>query len=436
MNEYSFINRFSDVIFTPYGFLGIMLIIPFFMLMLYSGKFRFLVLAMAICLGTFGMQNEWIRTPLPLGLEHFRTDGRYISLIMMALLSISLMIKTSRVGRVSSVLIIYFIFELMMTIRDGFSQPIDRSAIGAFVFFLVFLIYGVLLGRSESNQGGSKFIIYSLVWGGIGFAFFSLLSYLISPSSAVHGGRFIGVTPNAQASAVILALASIASLYAIHTSENKKISLLYVATAFLLFGLLLWTGSRTGMLTLIVGVLFYYRTRLGRLMWGIALLAVGVLLWSYIFPESVDAISRLASTENTRAVTWANDIKNFSENMMLGNGSRLYAESSYIACASNYGLYGLSVFALFICLCLYTIFQQINLGRKNSAFENEINISVALLGSLLVAGAFEAILIVYYSYYMFVVYGALAVAQQVKLQTKQLAQVKEYYSPVERPCVV
>jgi hypothetical protein len=117
--------------------------------------------------------------------------------------------------------------------------------------------------------------------------------------------------------------------------------------------MVLASGSRTGALSTVVGILFMYRMRVVRLAIVCLLLLVSFYAVSYFATDTGAAVDRLISTENTRETVWSSAFEDFFRSPVLGQfpflrgGDRLNeVESSFLRALANMGILGGVVLAL------------------------------------------------------------------------------------------
>jgi O-antigen ligase len=154
-----------------------------------------------------------------------------------------------------------------------------------------------------------------------------------------------------------------------------------------------WTGSRTSVLTTAVGLLFMYRLRLGRLaLLGLAAGAVVVAVMGF-FEESTEQISRLTSGQNTRAAVWANSLDAFMASPIFGTmplGYESGSESSYISALANMGLIGgLALLIPFGSMALGAM-RALRLRVLRPDLGAQCDLYVGLAAAMVVINGFEA----------------------------------------------
>jgi Na+-transporting methylmalonyl-CoA/oxaloacetate decarboxylase gamma subunit len=163
----------------------------------------------------------------------------------------------------------------------------------------------------------------------------------------------------------------------------------------LLLMLIVWSGSRMSALSVAVGLIFFYRLRIGKiLVFGIV---SGIVLFIAVslFPDSLTKVDRFTSGLDTRSAVWAARIDDFKSNPLFGtigaqNDQEVNAsESSYLSTAALMGVTGLLLLAL-------TVFSMVTsaikcwIHRRCTNFSTEsADIVIAGIAMILFASIFE-----------------------------------------------
>jgi hypothetical protein len=173
---------------------------------------------------------------------------------------------------------------------------------------------------------------------------------------------------------------------------------------------LVWTGSRTGIIATLVGVLLFFRAKLGRFLGVGILVGIFVLLSMQIYTESTAGFTDLFARGDTRSHVWGLLIQGFLDNPMWGSMTEQFgaAESSYLSVAGSLGLYGVIPLATFMAI---TARQLYKLERARKYLGDEImlaNLVTAGIISLAVGAIFEGYLLGLLAFPVFVLYIYLA----------------------------
>ncbi|MDR9405218.1 MAG: hypothetical protein RI580_17500, partial [Halothece sp. Uz-M2-17] len=166
------------------------------------------------------------------------------------------------------------------------------------------------------------------------------------------------------------------------------------------------TGSRTGVGTAVIGVMLFYGFS-GKIITR-AILAVGALFLVTIFFEpaqqwfldtvgssNLDRLDDL-SLDNREGV-WRGQLRTFTNYPIFGaplRGDRLgYGENSWLATGASFGLMGFIPLLLFGWECLKMMFQLYQYGKLQPIHQQQCNLVIAGLLSLLVGSFFEGYLL-------------------------------------------
>src|SRR5205823_1189413 len=105
--------------------------------------------------------------------------------------------------------------------------------------------------------------------------------------------------------------------------------------------MLVWTGSRTGVLMALVGLTVLFRARIGRLALSGVAIGVFVLLALQIYNESTASFSDMFIRGDTRSHVWGTLLEQFRDHLAWGAMGEQFSvgESSYLSVAANMGLF-------------------------------------------------------------------------------------------------
>lgn len=304
----------------------------------------------------YGYSDQFIEVPPPLvePLQTLRTQGRNLSILLLVLL-IVLSFQASVALKIPRPFVFIFLIQLLLTIKVVFQ---GNAQIGVFLFlsFLGILFVASKIIKYGLNQDGSYdgLFLFALI-AGVFFMGGTIYQYRIDPYPITFTqGRLLGTTGNPQHAAVILAL-SIPSLFYFYfrlKNNLSKAGLLVIAAVT--FYLLYLTGSRTGILMAVLGMLSII---IGNFKFGftyVLIIGIGALVYSILFPAQVNnlfqestvnqRITVLDLNQNTRAQVWAIQWRQFQNYPVFGaplRGDRFrFAENSWLAGAAAVGILG------------------------------------------------------------------------------------------------
>ena len=228
----------------------------------------------------------------------------------------------------------------------------------------------------------------------MGFIAANLAQLTIDRSNAMVGIRLAGIAGNAQQMGGVCSLLLLFNVYLFNDLPAKRPMKWICAVMIGILAIwILWTGSRTSVLTTMVGLVFTYRLRLG----GLALLGLAagtvVLVAVTFFEARTDTIERLTSGENTRAAVWANSLSAFAGSPIFGTmplGYESGSESTYISALANMGLIGAVALAVPFGSMVLGAFRALRLRAMRPDLGAQCDFYVGMVAALLVINAFEA----------------------------------------------
>ena len=253
-------------------------------------------------------------------------------------------------------LLIYLIFTLVLT------RPAERK--GLFLFLLILALVQLIPGLIQFTQGNQWML---LPW-----------AQRLDAGSWRASGFFI--CPNHFAG-LLEAMALMASSYAIWGRLTMTSRILCGYAALLCMGGVAISGSRGGYLSLTFGIgvliilTFIARLRLKKdqfllatliALAVLAMLLAGILFLLFQSPHLAERVAQINDPENCRLLLWSAAIQQFHLSPIWGTGGfsylyygRLFRDAAiqndpihvhndYLQLLADYGLVGLSVFAVFL----------------------------------------------------------------------------------------
>jgi hypothetical protein len=221
----------------------------------------------------------------------------------------------------------------------------------------------------------------------------------------VHG-RLLGTTGNPQHAGTLLAATVPAFLYLMEAEQNRTwLKWLWMGFLALIALGLAMTGSRTGVGTAVIGFMLFYGFS-GKIMTRMILIALAFAfialfvepLQQWVLDLVGSAGDRLSDISlETREGVWRGQWRTFTNHLFLGaplRGSRLgYGENSWLATGAAFGLMGFIPLLLFGWECLKMMSKLYQYGKRQPIHEQQCNVVIAGLLSLLVGSFFEGYLL-------------------------------------------
>ncbi len=420
----STVVNLSQILFTtlsrPSGFLSFIAVLITFLFTIGSKRGPLLAVSIVFFTLCFGyLDSNFFDNTLIGPLQALRESSRPLTVIFLFSLCLSAP-RTDRGWRMSFVLfatLAFYVFQSMYLLRLLLAGESVRSILGILTDGLLFvgIVYG--LGRRIQSQLDVDSILRALSIASALFLACNIIQLGFGYGQAIGQGRFMGVSGNPQLAGFVSAVFVIVNCYSYSRSSLKSWMSYYHAIQIgLLLMLIVWSGSRMAALSVAVGLIFFYRLRIGKiLVFGIA---TGIVLFIAfaLFPESLAKVDRFTSGLDTRSAVWAARIDDFKSNPLFGtigaqDDQEINAsESSYLSTAALMGITGLLLLAL-------TVFSMVTsaikcwIHRRCTNFSAEsADIVIAGIAMILFASIFEGFFLGILSMAVVFLYLLLAIA--------------------------
>ncbi len=404
----------------PSGFLSFIAVLITFLFTIGSKRGPLLAVSIVFFTLCFGyLDSNFFDNTLIGPLQALRESSRPLTVIFLFSLCLSAP-RTDRGWRMSFVLfatLAFYVFQSMYLLRLLLAGESVRSILGILTDGLLFvgIVYG--LGRRIQSQLDVDSILRALSIASALFLACNIIQLGFGYGQAIGQGRFMGVSGNPQLAGFVSAVFVIVNCYSYSRSSLKSWMSYYHAIQIgLLLMLIVWSGSRMAALSVAVGLIFFYRLRIGKiLVFGIA---TGIVLFIAfaLFPESLAKVDRFTSGLDTRSAVWAARIDDFKSNPLFGtigaqDDQEINAsESSYLSTAALMGISGLLLLAL-------TVFSMVTsaikcwIHRRCTNFSAEsADIVIAGIAMILFASIFEGFFLGILSMAVVFLYLLLAIA--------------------------
>ena len=404
----------------PSGFLPFIAVLITFFYTIGSKRGPLLAVSIVFFTLCFGyLDSNFFDNTLIGPLQALRDSSRPLTVIFLFSLCLSAP-RTDRGWRMSFVLfatLAFYVFQSMYLLRLLLAGESVRSILGILTDGLLFvgIVYG--LGRRIQSQLDVDSILRALSIASALFLACNIMQLGFGYGQAIGQGRFMGVSGNPQLAGFVCAVFVIVNCYSHSRSSLKSWMSYYHAIQIgLLLMLIVWSGSRMSALSVAVGLIFFYRLRIGKiLVFGIV---SGIVLFIAVslFPDSLTKVDRFTSGLDTRSAVWAARIDDFKSNPLFGtigaqNDQEVNAsESSYLSTAALMGITGLLLLAL-------TVFSMVAsaikcwIHRRCTNFSTEsADIVIAGIAMILFASIFEGFFLGILSMAVVFLYLLLAIA--------------------------
>jgi hypothetical protein len=419
MKIFGQIDTIQDFLLSVGGiFAGIGLIL-FILLVFQSQKVRWGLLALLLFVSSMGeFDNKWRTLSLAFPLEQIRAGSRVICIFVFGLLLLSAAysrIKTSFPMVVSRSALFLIFLEFYMSFRDYMEGGDLKPILSMVIYVMIYLLFICVVPNWGDGEKMKQIEILAI--SSTFFVVATLYQLRAKASAVIWDGRLTGTTGNAQHAAVLIATALMFHFYLItniNTPKNKRI--FWCILSVILFGMLLWTGSRTGMLMLLVGSAIFFRKRRKLIVLLAAIATISLVAFFVINPDASSSAGRLTDTTNDREMTWESLLSLFYRSPLIGGttGERIVGESSYLCVLGGYGIVGAAIMAIFLALLgmdLYRFLRNVQLEDTSLKLLIFSGVLALLFGALL-----EGYLVGTISYPLFALY--LYIGMMTNIQNK------------------
>ena len=353
----SALKALLETLSTPAGLIGGTLGIVVLAAVVLRREGAFLGGALVLILMTMMEQeNRYFDNTLIGPLQKLRDVARIGSVALLVALTINLTLapSNSRKRRLSFAMIAFLLFETYYLGRLALHGEATRAAFGWLTDLLVFASFGLGFGKKlDTSKDFERFVgmfgVASLV-----FIAFNVIQLVLGYSFAIAGGRFAGISGNAQLAGYVCAVFILFNthIYSSSSFGSYKRYLYAIAIGFLAV-FLLWSGSRTSALCCVAGLLVYFRLRIGTLAVLAALAGIVLTVVAALFTESLGGVDRFLQGENTRRQIWMQLLDEFYSAPLFGAmsgraGIVSASESSYLTTLALLGIVGAIPLALLV----------------------------------------------------------------------------------------
>lgn len=404
----------------PSGFLPFIAVLITFLYTIASKRGPLLAVSIVFFTLCFGyLDSNFFDNTLIGPLQALRESSRPLTVIFLFSLCLSAP-RTDRGWRMSFVLfatLAFYVFQSMYLLRLLLAGESVRSILGILTDGLLFvgIVYG--LGRRIQSQLDVDSILRALSIASALFLACNIIQLGFGYGQAIGQGRFMGVSGNPQLAGFVSAVFVIVNCYSHSRSSLKSWMSYYHAIQIgLLLMLIVWSGSRMAALSVAVGLLFFYRLRIGKILVFGVVSGIVLFIAFALFPDSLAKVDRFTSGLDTRSAVWAARIDDFKSNPLFGtigaqNDQEVNAsESSYLSTAALMGITGLLLLAL-------TVFSMVTsaikcwIHRRCTNFSAEsADIVIAGIAMILFASIFEGFFLGILSMAVVFLYLLLAIA--------------------------
>lgn len=390
------VQYFLNVLLTPSGIGLALAAAAAVAIILFTGRgFPVLLLAAMFCLTTMLQDVTLTRNVLIGPLQSLRNVARPLALafLLVAALTVVQIPSGSRLRVIGFTAASFFAFQLFFLSEMLIGSP-GKAVLSFISVPCMFFVCVVGLGKRMQDRESTRSALEIFAWLTMAFIGANMAQLVIDRSNALVASRLAGIAGNAQQMGGLCTLFLLLNVYLFNDLPSKRpLRWLCAGMIGVLALWILWTGSRTSVLAAMVGIVFTFRLRLGRLALLGVLGGMVLLVAMSFFEESTENIARLTSGANTRAAVWANSLEAFEGSPIFGTmplGYESGSESSYISVLANMGIIGACAMLVPFGSMVLGAFRALRLRAMRPDLGAQCDCYVGIVAALLVMNAFEA----------------------------------------------
>jgi hypothetical protein len=340
--------------------------------------------------------------------------------------------------------IAFFLFQTFYLARLGFQNDPLRAGLGWFTCLMVLTTFTIGLGRRIQND--ADFDRFVRIFGHASLLFIgaNLLQLALGYRQAIADNRLAGISGNAQLAGYVSAVFTLTNVYLFtRTSLASPSRWIYGASIGVLGLLLIWTGSRTGVLCAGVGLMAFYRVRLGSLAILAMIGSVVLFALASLFAESFDGVSRFVEGANTRREVWAQAWSDFLSAPVFGTIGNYVGdtpktiESSYLATLQLLGIVGAVPLVVSVGSIITLLPKSLFARWSRTVHPEQADLLIAAVCIVLAGSIFEAFFLGILSFSVVWLYALFAIGAYVveRARTARTVEVIDDVDVDEVPVV-
>lgn len=290
--------------------------------------------------------GDWVRPPVPL--DKLVIYARTFTFIMLLLMSIVLAADVLRTRPLVIPTPVKWLLaiQVFLCLRMAAGGYPTESATRLVIYLMIFVGMGVALPTVWRNQQDISKPLKMLALAVTIYTVCTAYEMAFFWELGFRQNRWLGITGSPNHAGMIAAIYCPALLGLMSWRGTSKLvgSVLLLIVSILVVQTLL-TGSRGAILTAIIGVMMFYRVRLGKFVLVAIPIAMLAMLILNQWNQTDAQFNRLLSTQNTRGHVFENGIQTFLQNPVFGDigyGFH-FIENSYLAFIMKTGSFGLLI---------------------------------------------------------------------------------------------
>lgn len=318
-------------------------------LLLSAMRFRFALLLVAgmILASALGVPLDYEKNVIRQWILPLQAGRSQMFLGASALLIASAMVHVARlslrnVGGPGLMMLAIAYYAGMVMLASGFAEDgLKSMAFATLTIPPLIVVMSSLLKSFDDVYGCLRMIaLTGAVWtAGVGMQFVIDWKKLV----VQHGlSRFHGLLPNPQHAAAYASVCAIVSLFLLFNDPKQRFKLLWMALAGINGIFVLWTGSRTGLGMLGLGLVAVLYARVGRAILFLPLVGlVAMFMFDFLSSSNIEFdFEGITGRGDTRSYVWRRMIDEIMANPMLGVGipKDIPSENSFLFGMASYGV--------------------------------------------------------------------------------------------------
>jgi O-antigen ligase len=406
------LSRGVDLLLSPGGVVAALVLLAVASLALVSDGFVRLGVLAALFLSTLADgSTEYFQNILFSPLQQVREANQILVGVLLVVLVAATRRFPSLAGALGGVLVALFCFEVFYALRLFLAGQYLKGSLALAIYILLIAAFPMGLGRMLRDSEQIERLIRLVGLLAIPFLLANAVQFLFASSYTVHGGRFAGISGNPQRTALVASLQLMALAWMLSRPRRNLWMLpLLVALVGALAVLVVWTGSRTGMLATVVGVTVLFRRRIAAFVLVIGVAATVALFIANALGEVEGSFERLGSADNTRAEVWIMGIEQFSERPLFGSlelgwtHETKVIESTVIESLQTMGLVVVPLLAWVYWAIVSASMRLRRVARESPERATLADFALSVWCMLLVMSVFEAVFLGVATFFTLVLY--------------------------------
>jgi hypothetical protein len=411
------LQYFATVVLTPLGLAGLAAGALAIALILFIRKGVPVLPALTMVLLTMMIHESTLSRNILVGpLHSLRSISRPISFALMAaaVLATLAIPRGDRSRTVPFTAFALYLFQMYYALNMVFFVDPLKGFLALFSISAMFVVCVIGFGRRMQDVDSARVAMEVFAWVGIAFCGLNLLQLAVGPGSAVVGGRFAGISGNAQQAAGVCTSLFLTNLYLFgDLSPLRPMKWVCAVLAGVLALFILWSGSRSGVLASGIGVLLMYRFSLGRAAAAAIFAGFFLFVGFLLFEGSSEGFGRIidTGTGNTRAAVFANAVADWMSSPLIGVmpfGYENGVESSYLRALASLGILGVIAILIPFAAMAASLPKALWVGRLHPEARRLSDLYVGVIGSFVIINVFEGFAFGVLTFPMMAIYLVLA----------------------------